>query len=92
MRWFFLLLLTVFNLAAEETNFRLDGQADPSSYIHGCVSVITGSFNYSFSDISIDGPVPLSFVRHYCSNNHSLQDFGEGFTHNHPTKLDMKYM
>ncbi|MGA8165370.1 MAG: DUF6531 domain-containing protein [Waddliaceae bacterium] len=84
---FFFTLLAFVQISAE-SDFRLDGQADPSTYIHECVNAITGTFIYSFPDIVVDGPEPLSFVRHYCSNNHSQRDFGTGFTHNHPIKMN----
>jgi hypothetical protein len=83
----FLVLLSLPILVFADGEFRLDGQAEPNTYINGCVNAITGSFIHSFQDIVVDGPEPISFVRHYCSNNKNERDIGKGFSHNHATRF-----
>ncbi|NGX42703.1 MAG: putative deoxyribonuclease RhsC [Chlamydiae bacterium] len=87
---FFLLSLLILSchIEAEEEHFRLDGQAEPSSYIYGCVNAITGTLLQSSQDLVVDCPEPISFTRHYNSHNYDEKYYGIGFTHNHPTKAE----
>ncbi|MCX6989648.1 MAG: hypothetical protein NTX49_01065 [Chlamydiae bacterium] len=74
MRAFFWILLTVckvsllFSDTSQDVFSRADGE--PSSYIEGCVSAITGDLVILEEDIHVEGLVPISIKRQYVSSQY----------------------
>ncbi len=83
--FYFLLVFFAQSLYGFEKYDHLDGLSDPTSYVEGCVNVLTGAFVYSSPDLVVDGPEEISFIRNYNSFNCFNESFATGFTHNHPT-------
>jgi RHS repeat-associated protein len=66
-------------------------EGEPSSIVHGCVSVITGDYVESHADIAVPGAEPLVIQRAYCSNPFSDRSMGHGWGLNHHGYLDLVY-
>lgn len=66
-------------------------EGEPSSIVHGCVSVITGDYVESHTDLVIPGVEPLVIQRSYSSNPMTDRSMGNGWSMNHHSYLDVKY-
>lgn len=66
-------------------------EGEPSSIVHGCVSVITGDYVESQADIVIPGVDPLVIQRSYVSHPLTDRSMGHGWSLNHHGFLDLTY-
>lgn len=66
-------------------------EGEPSSIVHGCVSVITGDYVEGQADLVIQGVDPLYIQRSYSSHPVSDRTMGNGWTMNHHGWLDIHY-
>src|ERR1700733_6018532 len=57
----------------------IDGE--PSSFIHGCVNVITGDFVEQQTDLYLPGSDPLVLDRYYCSSDDERGPLFHGWHH-----------
>jgi hypothetical protein len=84
---YIILLLLPFQTYSEGLPLSITDGGRPS-IVNGCVSVITGDYIESSTDLILKGPVNLTFERFYTSRSKSDNSLYDGWCHNHNTKLD----
>ena len=70
--YLFILLITQLH-AADET--RLAAESEPLLTIANCVNLMGGAFFQVDQDLVVDGPLPLSFTRHYDSGDRNEDNY-----------------
>lgn len=70
------------DLIQSESGQLADWEGMPSTVVHNCVNVLTGSFCDHQTDLSFDGPFPFTVQRFYCSADHKNGSLFHGWNHN----------
>lgn len=58
-------------------------KGDPSGFVNGSVNVISGQYHEMETDISVAGPIPLTYERNYVSSYWGLGGLCDGWNINH---------
>ena len=91
MSLFFICLLSVFSLFAEESlGSYLTSEHNTLALLEEVVNTQNGKLVQINQDIHVDGPSPLNILRYYDAGHHFEGDFGYGIGLSLPLKLDFE--